>query len=140
MSDDEIEDYDYQEFKRVPMPGFYYNKIQSYQDYQTAYLNALLLLGVTQTPEDLRAEKNLRGLDSHPIQALLRNAYKFGFMLKMYKSIKSIVVSPGVIMCKINHVWHAFDAKNGIFVDSLTGSIKYDPVSHIVLMYKFVKL
>ena len=118
------------------MPGFYYNKIQSYQDYQTAYLNALLLLGVTQTPEDLRAEKNL----SHPIEALLRNAYKFGFMLKMYKSIKSIVVSPGVIICKINRVWHAFDAKNGIFVDSFTGSIKYGYVSDIVLMWKFVKL
>ena len=118
------------------MPGFYYNKIQSYQDYQTAYLNALLLLGVTQTPEDLRAEKNL----SHPIEALLRNAYKFGFMLKMYKSIKSIVASPGVIMCKINRVWHASDAKRGIFVDSFTGSIKYEPVSDIVLMWKFVKL
>ena len=137
MSDEEIENDDY---RRPSLPGFYYNKIQSYQNYETAYLNALLLLGVTQTPEDLRAEKNLGDIDSHPMEALLRNAYKFGYILKMYKNIKSIVASPGVIMCKINRVWHASDAKRGIFVDSFTGSIKYEPVSDIVLMWKFVKL
>ena len=136
MSDDEN---DCQEFRRISMPGFYYNKIQSYENYQTAYLNALLLLGITQTPEDL-IDENLEDIDSHPIESLLRNAYKFGFMLKMTKSIKSIVASPCVIMCKINRVWHALDVKNGIFVDSFTGSIKYDPVSDIVLIWKFVEL
>lgn len=133
---DDIAEEDYQELRRISMPGFYYNPKQSYEDYQTAYLNALLLLGITQTPEDVKVHRR----DSHPIQAFLRNAYKFGYMLKMYKDMKSICVSPGVIMCKINHVWHAFDAKNRIFVDSLCGSIKYNRVSNIVLIYKFVKV
>jgi len=134
--DDEIEEEDYQDLRRISMPGFYYNPKQSYEDYQTAYLNTLVLLGITQTPEDVKVHRR----DSHPIQAFLRNAYKFGYMLKMYKDIKAIVASPGVIMCKINHVWHASDAKRGIFVDSFTGSIKYEPVSGIVLMWKFVEL
>lgn len=118
------------------MTTFYYNPVQTYKDYEVAYLNGLSLLGIDQKPEDLKKTV----LDVHPIEVIIRNASKFGFLLKEYKNIKSICASPGVIICKIDRVWHANDTSKRIFVNSLNGDVIYDGIiKDVDLIYKFVE-
>ena len=115
--------------------GFYYNPTPSYYDYKTAYLNALLLLGIFQTPQDLKPFVT----DYHPIQAILRNADKHGFRLKIITDIKSSACTSGVLLCKSNKIWYAMDITNKKRVDSKTGNIVWEMMGNIALIYKILR-
>jgi hypothetical protein len=115
--------------------GFYYNPSVSFYDYKTAYLNALLLLGIFQTPQDLKPYVT----DYHPIQAILRNASKHGFVLKIVTDIKSAACSFGVLLCRSHKIWYAMDITNKKRVDTKTGEIVWAMMSHITLIYKIEK-
>lgn len=128
--EDEIEDY------RNSLTGFYFNPIQSYEYYTTAYLNALLLLGIFHTPQDLKPSR----ADYHPIQMILRNAYKNGFTLKIIHDMKSVACMSGVLLCKSHHIWFAVDVTNKRRVDSRTGKTTWDPFSDITQIYKIEKV
>ena len=112
--------------------GFYYNPTQSYYDYKTAYLNALLLLGIFQSPRDLKPFVT----DYHPIQAILRHADKYGLSLKVVTDVKSSACTSGVLLCKSNKIWCAMDITNKKQVDSKTGEIAWEIISDVALIYK----
>jgi hypothetical protein len=142
--DDEIEDYDDSQTRDifraiiddVPLgntaTGFYYNPSSSYYDYKTAYLNALLLLGIFQTPQDLKPSVT----DYHPIQVILRHVQKYGFSLKIITDIKSSACTSGVLLCKSNKIWYGMDITNKKRVDSKTGEIVWEMMNNITLIYK----
>lgn len=145
--DDDIEDDDEQ--SRVilrsinePTPrgntstGFYYNPTCSFYDYKTAYLNALLLLGIFQTPQDLKPYVT----DYHPIQAILRNAAKHGFVLKIVPDVKSAACSFGVLLCRSHKIWYAMDITNKKRVNTKTGEIFWEMMNDITLIYKMEKI
>jgi hypothetical protein len=142
---DEIEDYDNNEWTRDILrtistddpvgntsTGFYYNPTQSYYDYKTSYLNALLLLGIFETTKDLKPVL----ADYHPIQAIIRNATKHGLYLKVITDIKSSACASGVLLCKNNKIWYAMDITNKKRVDSKTGKIVWGMLSQVALIYK----
>lgn len=113
--------------------GFYFNPLQSYKDYTTAYLNALLLLGIFQTPQDLKPSIT----DSHPIQTILRNAIKNGFAMEIISDVKAC--NSGVYLCKSNSIWYAVDVSNKRQVDSRTGEIQWEILENIGMLYKIEK-
>jgi hypothetical protein len=139
---DEIEDYDNNDWSRDILrtistddpvgntsTGFYYNPSQSYYDYKTAYLNALLLLGIFETTKDLKPVVT----DDHPIRAIIRNATKHGLYLKV---ITDVACASGVLLCKSNKIWYAMDNTNKKRVDSKTGKIVWGMLSQVALIYK----
>lgn len=113
--------------------GFYCNPKHCYKDYTTAYLNALLLLGIFQKPQDLKPSIT----DSHPIQTILRNAMKNGFTMKIMSDVKAC--NSGVYLCKSNSIWYAVDVSDKRQVDSKTGEIQWTIMENIGMLYKIEK-
>jgi hypothetical protein len=122
--------------RRNSSTGFYFHPLQSYEDYTTAYLNALLLFGIFQTPMDLKPSL----IDYHPMQTILRNAYKNGFTLKIVDNMKSSLCFSGILLCKSKHIWYAIDVTNKRRVDSMTGMTTWEPMGDVTMIYKFEKV